>query len=269
MSELYKINYHLTEYCNFHCKFCFAKYEKEKLCFAEQMKVIKNISECGLFDAINFAGGEPLLDKNISSLIKYAKNLGLKVSIITNGYLLNDVLLNDILPYLDMIGISVQSANEERKIEIGCCTTNNKTLTNERLLEICKTIKEKKPSCLLKINSVVCSVNYDEELKSFIEKINNVDKWKCFKCQAFQNNKAMCVSKNEYERFKKNNDVKFTKQVFVEDMKSSYIMVNPSGELIKPSSNTYEVIGSLLKGDINSMIEELKLDMGEYERRYA
>ena len=78
--EKLKINYHVTEACNFRCKFCFAKYTNKTLGFEEQKAVIKKIAQSNLFEKINFIGGEPLLDKNIVALIKYSFELGLKVS---------------------------------------------------------------------------------------------------------------------------------------------------------------------------------------------
>lgn len=52
-------------------------------------------------------------------------------------------------------------------------------------------------------------------------------------------------------------------------MKDSYIMVNPKGELIKAQNSGYEVLGSLLTGDIISMIEKLGFNMEVYNRRYT
>lgn len=124
--EKLKINYHLTQACNFGCKFCFAKYEKEQVGFEDQKAVIKNIASSGIFDSINFAGGEPLLVKKLPDLIQYAADLGLKVSVITNGYLLSDRNLEAIVPNLEMLGISCHSFDEKTKIEIGSCTKSGK-----------------------------------------------------------------------------------------------------------------------------------------------
>lgn len=55
--EKLKINYHVTEACNFRCKFCFAKYTNKTLGFEEQKAVIKKIAQSNLFEKINFIGG--------------------------------------------------------------------------------------------------------------------------------------------------------------------------------------------------------------------
>ena len=149
-----KLNYHITEACNFHCRFCFAKYKHKKLCPALQLQAVSKIAECGLFDSINFAGGEPLLAPNICELIEYAKSKKLSVSLITNGFLLSDKMIESIVPNLDMIGISVHSLNDKIKIKIGSCTNKQKVLTNERLIQICKKIHELNPICKIKLNTV-------------------------------------------------------------------------------------------------------------------
>ena len=139
--EKLKINYHITENCNFNCKFCFAKYADKTLKLENQKLVIEKIADSMLFDAINFAGGEPLLDKNIVEHIQYSSRLGLKTSLITNGFLLDSQTLQQILPYLTMIGISVHTFDNETKRKIGSCTSLGEVLENQRLVEICNMVR--------------------------------------------------------------------------------------------------------------------------------
>lgn len=265
-----KLNYHITEACNFHCRFCFAKYEHKKLCPALQLQAVSKIAECGLFDSINFAGGEPLLDQNIRKLIEYAKFKGLYVSLITNGFLLSDKIIESIIPNLDMIGISVHSLNDETKIKIGSCTKKQKVLTNERLIQICKKIHEVNPKCKIKLNTVVCSKNFEEKLSElFLSEELSLNKWKFLKCQSFEGNERMCISESQFKRFISiNSKESSVRKVFESNMKKSYIMMNPNGEIIKPENDSYKVLGSVLTDDIQSMINRLDLDITEYNKRY-
>ena len=197
-----KLNYHITEACNFHCRFCFAKYEHKKLCPALQLQAISKIADCGLFDSINFAGGEPLLDSNIEELIEYVKFKSLSVSLITNGFLLSDEMIESIIPNLDMIGISVHSLNDETKLKIGSCTNKQNVLTNERLIHICKKIHEVNTKCKIKLNTVVCSENFEEKLSElFLSGILSLNKWKFLKCQSFEGNERMCITESQFNRF--------------------------------------------------------------------
>ncbi len=117
----YKLNFHVTENCNFNCKFCFARYEDREISFEEKKQVIENIAKSGLFPEINFAGGEPFLDKGMVELIEFAHFQGLKVSVITNGSLLSDDLLMRVLPYISMLGISFHSFDDRNKCAMGFC----------------------------------------------------------------------------------------------------------------------------------------------------
>ena len=78
-----KINLHITERCNFKCKYCFAIFNRKKdLPLESWKKIIDDLKADGRISAINFAGGEPVLYKNFPELIDYAKNLDFKLSII-------------------------------------------------------------------------------------------------------------------------------------------------------------------------------------------
>ena len=55
------INYHITERCNYQCKFCFARFKRSRkeLVLAEALKLIDDLALYGC-EKINFAGGKPL-----------------------------------------------------------------------------------------------------------------------------------------------------------------------------------------------------------------
>src|SRR5574344_1928299 len=90
----YKINLHLLEPCNYNCKYCFAHFNsKTILTIQSWKKIIDNCIKNDIYPVnyFNLAGGEPLLYQNIDSIIKYiALEKNKKVSIITNGFLLNE-----------------------------------------------------------------------------------------------------------------------------------------------------------------------------------
>lgn len=76
-----KVNVHVTEKCNFHCRQCYAKFEEHLVPTTEEwMRIIDNCHASGIVNAYNFAGGEPLLYKGLNKLIKYAYSKGAAVS---------------------------------------------------------------------------------------------------------------------------------------------------------------------------------------------
>ena len=76
----------------------------------------KLADECGKFGAlIRITGtGEPLLHPNLPELIKYAKGVGCKVSMITNGSLLNGEVADFLLDCkIDGIEFSIDATSKE------------------------------------------------------------------------------------------------------------------------------------------------------------
>ncbi len=267
--ENLKLNYHLVEACNYGCKFCFARYEQKQKTDFELMKaVVKNTAESGFFNSINFAGGEPFLIKQLPSLIRFAKNQGLSTSVITNGSMLSESVIDSVLPYLDCIGISFHSVSDDIKRKIGSCDKNGTVLTNERLLEICRYIR-KNSDCKIKLNTVVNAFNKNENFVPFIRELN-IDRWKVLRCQSFGCNEDMLINDKEWTSFcARNYGLKNT--VFENNMKDTYIMVNPAGFLIKESSDgkNYEPIGSVLSSNIRDLLLEHPLHIDEYKMRYS
>ena len=119
------VNWHMLERCNYRCRFCFAKFsDVPELCNdLEKSKVLlKKLRDLGV-EKINFTGGEPLLCRNLGELVKYAKELGMATSIVTNGYYLTEdpgrEFLRDYGRYLDWIGISLDSGREDVEVALG------------------------------------------------------------------------------------------------------------------------------------------------------
>jgi radical S-adenosyl methionine domain-containing protein 2 len=111
------VNYHLTENCNYSCGYCFAKFEKGNLLnLGKKQKIIENICryfcKSNLLGRINFAGGEPLLDRDLDELIDCVYQNGAKVSIVTNGILLTEERIRSWQGKVTCIGVSLDSANK-------------------------------------------------------------------------------------------------------------------------------------------------------------
>ncbi|ABR30374.1 radical SAM protein [Thermosipho melanesiensis] len=88
-------------------------------------KLFKKIAdECGKYGAFIrlTGGGEPMLHPNIVELIEYAKSVGAKIGLITNGSMFNEENTKRLLKAnVDMVEFSVDAAKKEdyEKIRIG------------------------------------------------------------------------------------------------------------------------------------------------------
>lgn len=85
----YQIVWNITRKCNFKCIHCYENAGKkgQDECSPEEIyKGIKNLRDAGVI-SLAFSGGEPTTDPNIVNYIKYATDLGMYVSLATNGYI--------------------------------------------------------------------------------------------------------------------------------------------------------------------------------------
>jgi len=94
--------------CVCRCPWCFNKHLlKKKMLTYKQMK--DAIDEHRKFiTAVVFTGGEPLLNPNLSKAIKYAKDVGLKIKINTNGLVAQKRDYNWRMPWIDYLNISLK-----------------------------------------------------------------------------------------------------------------------------------------------------------------
>ena len=106
----------VTGFCDLHCSFCSQFREKaNSMAIYDAKKLLKELKSIGVV-SINYTGGEPLLYKNISDLLKYGHDLGFEQVVVTNGiHLFDDEKLLD---YVNTIGISLHG--DEKKHDRLC-----------------------------------------------------------------------------------------------------------------------------------------------------
>ncbi|MDD8044282.1 MAG: radical SAM protein [Verrucomicrobiota bacterium] len=83
----------LTYRCNLRCRFCYAGCnctanptgDSTEMTTPQVRKVLTRIFREGEVPSISFTGGEPTLRPDLPSLIQFAKQLGMRVNLITNG----------------------------------------------------------------------------------------------------------------------------------------------------------------------------------------
>jgi len=88
----------LTYRCNLKCEFCYAgcncttnpAKDGNEMSATEVEKIIERIFNDAKVPSISFTGGEPTLDKNLSRYISFAKKLGMRINLITNGTLISN-----------------------------------------------------------------------------------------------------------------------------------------------------------------------------------
>ena len=92
-----KVSYEITEFCNYKCSHCYLGYKtKNNLSLSCKKKIIELIEHSGCL-WLQITGGEPLLDKDFVEIYSFAYSLGLLITLFTNGSLLTDDKIADVL----------------------------------------------------------------------------------------------------------------------------------------------------------------------------
>lgn len=277
MLKRYKVNLHVLEACNFRCFHCFSRFGSNKIMVLEDWKqIVDNCMESQVVSEFNIAGGEPLLYKDLIGLAKYIREKGAKVSIITNGFLMNEEWIQKYGQLFSTIGFSVDSVNDETNQKIGRCINTGSVISASRVTKLCELIRKYVPDCKIKINTVVTTRNRDEQLSDFIDTIKP-DRWKILKMKTFVygtfSNMSLQVSAAEFDEFVRQNKIvnEKTRIVVEPDMKASYILIDPNGWLLDNAANemTPVEICDCRKEKLKEGLKKLTLDEKRYCNRYA
>ncbi len=157
----------VTDRCNLRCIYCF-KTEKvnwlkrdELLNFQEIKRIAQIASELGV-NQLRITGGEPLVRPGVNDLIKELHSIrGIKrISMTTNGVLLNDYIGELEKSGLSSINISLDTLNADRFSQI-----TKQNYFNDVLSSI---LKAKNSKLIVKVNIVPIKGFNDKEILDFV-----------------------------------------------------------------------------------------------------
>lgn len=106
---------YLTNNCNQRCKHCYmfaGDIKIEELEYKRWIKVLTELKKAGC-EGVTFTGGEITVYKGFDKLIKYAHEEGLRVTVLSNGILWTQNLIDDLHEYIDEIQISIDGYDSE------------------------------------------------------------------------------------------------------------------------------------------------------------
>jgi MoaA/NifB/PqqE/SkfB family radical SAM enzyme len=111
----------LTRHCTYHCVFCYGQLQandEKRMTRDVIFRFLDDASEIGV-KAISFIGdGESTCSPYLYDAIKRGKKNGLDVALGTNGYLLKDEKIEEILPLLTYIRFNFSAGEPSRYAEI-------------------------------------------------------------------------------------------------------------------------------------------------------
>lgn len=290
------INWHITESCNYKCKYCFAKWNRVKEIWTNPdnvRKILENLKSIRLEDCLftqkrlNIVGGEPILQQErLWQVIKMAHEMDFENSIITNGSHLE--YIRPFVHLISQVGVSIDSFDHKTNVRIGR-ECNGKTISFQQLKEKLKELRTLNPGLNIKINTVVNEYNFNEILVDRMAELK-IDKWKILRQLPFDGKEG--ISDFKFNTFLFNNlkEEKMPKKdplsnflaafsapqkpnnvIFVEDndvMTESYLMIAPDGRLFQNGHKEYEYSRPLTEISIDEALEEINFDQEKFNNRY-
>lgn len=212
-------------------------------------------------EKINIAGGEPFLYPDLNDLCMLLKTMGFKTSIVSNGSRITEQKLDEIHPYLDWLGLSIDSPDERDEISIGRCAAGINHLENiKNVAEIAHRYGIK-----IKLNITAVRKSIDKDFRSFIESVA-AERVKVFRALTLKGanddvQDTWSVSDEEFESFREKH-ASMPGIVFEDnsDMIGSYLMFDPLGRWMvnKGGEKRFLPFESLIRNGMESELETSK-----------
>lgn len=178
------INWHFWPWCNYGCKFCFARFEDipraDRLPKEIALTVPEMLAEAGA-DKITFVGGEPTLCPYLGDLLAASKDVGLTTCIVSNASGLTENFLDKWGHLIDWVGLSIDASSDQIHAEIGRGMRGDLARSRSHHLELATDAWDRCRSrgIRMKLNTVVCKPNLDDDMMELVLKLRP-ERWKIF-----------------------------------------------------------------------------------------
>ena len=288
------LNWHITEACNFRCQYCYEKWQDSpdrKELFHDSGRTRELLGELFRFFhpanksnplrrklswktvRLNLAGGEPsVLGSRLLKTAQIAREVGFKLSIISNGSGLTPEVIEELAPQLTCLGISLDSARSATNREIGRADRRGKLLNLDELVANLDLARQINPLLSIKLNTVVNLLNAGEDLSGLLEKIRP-NRWKILRMLPVIDD-SLAVSDAEFSAFVQRHR-SFRSIQCVEDnqdMYESYLMIDPLGRFFQnhPSlAGGYLYSKPILTAGAMSAFTEMAFKPDSFQARYT
>jgi radical S-adenosyl methionine domain-containing protein 2 len=288
------INWHVTEACNYRCKYCYAKWTPSHLQSSKEVhrdqegthRLLKNLFE--FFAPTNMsnplaqslswknvrlsiAGGEPtLLRDRLNTIIGDAKQLGFEISLITNGSLLDARHMELIAPQLSCLGISLDSPNVATNRSIGRINDKGDGKSVGDIIELIGVARKANPSIKIKVNTVVNAINAHENMTDLISRAQP-DRWKVLRALPVIS-EALSVTEDNFSQFVARHAM-MSSVMSVEDntdMVESYIMIDPLGRFFQnsPGCSAYSYSSPIQEIGAEAAFSQIEFSPEKFANRY-
>ncbi|MCF7916168.1 MAG: radical SAM protein [Candidatus Omnitrophica bacterium] len=162
----------LTDKCQLKCKHCLRESIPSSLSKKDKLNIAKKIADSSAY-WISITGGEPFIVPELMDIVKILKRKNKKVTITTNGFLLDNFLKDLIDVGLDAIHLSVDSHKREVHDFLRDCPG-----LFDKIVKIISEIKiKRKKKPLIKLRCTISKANYlqmSDYVKFWQDKVDSI-----------------------------------------------------------------------------------------------
>jgi MoaA/NifB/PqqE/SkfB family radical SAM enzyme len=163
-----------TTRCNLKCTFCELSYWTEKpadLTFSDIERMVAHLPKLKRIDLTGI--GESLMNREFFKIVEFLKSRRIYVTLNDNFTLMNPTAARRIVELgVDQIFLSLDGATKETYEQLRMGANFDKVIANaRRLIQIKRELGKKQPE--VKMNTVVCSTNY-QELPAIVELAHDI-----------------------------------------------------------------------------------------------
>jgi radical S-adenosyl methionine domain-containing protein 2 len=194
--------------------------------------------------------------------------MGFETSLITNGYSLERYL--DIFGYLDMLGISVDSLDENVCKNIGRCTRKGDYLSKEILTALVNRARQVNPRIKIKLNTVVSEHNYKSNVAGQLQALKP-DRLKILRQLPFDGKEG--ITDEQFQLFLDINKQACEREnIVIEDngdITHSYIMIDPLGRFFQNGNGRdYAYSKPIFEVGVERALSQISFDVEKFLKRY-
>ena len=250
--------------CNLECPFCFGpRHEIKAMPTRETKRLLRVITQQGA-ERVVLTGGEPTLIRDLPSILRYAKALGLATIVSSNGLLVKK-RMDQIMPHIDWLGLPLDGDS----CEVNQFLRKGHSSHFQIVLETIPLLRAHYPHVSIKLGTVVTRVN-----KNHIKGIADLvvqngakpDTWKLYQLSPSNygrdNYDWLSIDDDEFEYIASEarqraesydiNFVAYTNR----GRNGQYLFVDPFGEALTVRDDDYCSIGNVFQ-DLAGVIKLL------------
>lgn len=265
------VNIAIWKACNYQCKFCFGHYHglEEEFVYDRIMEIPSILASLGT-KKITVEGGEPFLYPYLKDFLISSKKAGLITSVITNGSLVTEKRLRELAPYLDWIGVSVDSPEEKTEMALG--RGRGSHLSKVRLVSKWA----HKYGIKLKINTVVTRYNLGNNLTGLYKDLKP-ERIKVFQFLPIESENddfrdELIITPSEFGEFVNRHKALMDLGYNIvfesnSDMTGSYVMLLPSGRFFNNYGGRHVLSRNTIFTDPLEALREIQWDSIKFKER--